>query len=430
LVVFVLELFLVLSALPVLATTAVLAMQAAAALALRDRPFPSAAVRPRTVILVPAHNEAAIIAATAAHLKSQMTPLDRLVIVADNCSDRTAELAMQAGAEVVVRNDLTRKGKGFALEAGLYYLSDDPPDVVLIVDADCRLSLGGLDALARACSGAGAPVQCLDLMQISPAGESRSRLAEFAWRIRNDLRPTGYARLGLPCQLYGTGVMLPWSVIDPSDFATDHVAEDLLIGLRCAMKGAPVRFFRSVSVMSEFPMTASGSVLQRRRWLHGHLQIAFRDAPRLLVAAVERRSFVLATLAADLLMPPLVLLAFAVNGIFALTLGFGLIAGIWIPGMLAGMAVALFAAFLIAAWFYCGRDIIGRAELAEVPRHTWRVLRAAVDLLGGKRSSWVRAERAADLLPGSTPTIDSATEAEKCSADRPGASLPRPTSLR
>jgi hypothetical protein len=171
-------------------------------------------------------------------------------------------------------------------------------------------------------------------------------------------------------------------------------------------------------------------VLQRRRWLHGHLQIAFRDAPRLLVAAVERRSFVLATLAADLLMPPLVLLAFAVNGIFALTLGFGLIAGIWIPGMLAGMAVALFAAFLIAAWFYCGRDIIGRAELAEVPRHTWRVLRAAVDLLGGKRSSWVRAERAADLLPGSTPTIDSATEAEKCSADRPGASLPRPTSLR
>jgi hypothetical protein len=179
--------------------------------------------------------------------------------------------------------------------------------------------------------------------------------------------------------------------------------------------------------MSEFPVTASGSVLQRRRWLHGHLQIAFREAPRLLITAVERRSFVLATLAGDLLVPPLVLLAFAVNGIFALTLGFGLIASVWIPGMLAGMAVALFATFLIAAWFYCGRDIIGRAELAEVPRHTWRVLRAAVDLFVGTRSSWERAERASDFLSRSTRTIDSSTEAEKCSADRPSVRQPRQT---
>lgn len=416
------EFLLVLSTLALLAATAGLATQAAAALALRDRPFPAAAVRPRTAILVPAHNEIAAIAATAAHLKSQMMPVDRLVIVADNCSDRTAELAIRAGAEVVVRNDLARKGKGFALEAGLHYLRKNPPDVVLFVDADCRLSPGCLDALARACAGAGAPVQCLYLMQVNPASEGQSRLAEFAWRIRNDLRPTGCARLGLPCQLFGTGMMFPWSVIDPSDFATGHVTEDLLIGLRCAMKGALVRFLPSVSVGSYFPATAVGSVLQQRRWVHGHLQIAFREAPRLLVAAIKHRSFALAALAADLLIPPLVLSAFAVNGMFALTLGFGLLAGVWTPAALAGMAVALYSAFLTAAWFYCGRDIIGRAELAEVPRHIRRVLRAAIDFLSGARSGWVRAERLGDFSVGASLTRrQRAAEAEKGPADRTSA---------
>jgi len=416
-----LEFFLVVSALPVLAATVVLMTQAVAALILRDRPFPSGTVRPRAAILVPAHNEASLIAATIAHLKSQMTPVDRLVVVADNCSDRTAELARQGGAEVVIRNDLTRKGKGFALEAGLYYLSRHPPDVVFIIDADCRLSSGGLDALARACVGARAPLQCLDLMQSNPAGESRSRLAEFAWRIRNDLRPTGYARLGLPCQLFGTGVMFPWSTIEPSDFATGHLAEDLLIGLRCAMKGAPVQFFRSVSVVSEFPVTAGGSALQQRRWLHGHIQIAASEAPRLLVAAIERQSFRLATLAVDLLMPPLVLLGFATNGIFALTIGFGLIASVWFPAVIAGLAVAFFVGFLTAAWFYCGRNLIGPAELIKVPRHIWKVLFAAVDLLRGSRSSWLRAERTAGFLPGSTLTIDTPCEAEEHLEDRSSA---------
>lgn len=390
------ELVLALPALALLVAALVLATQAAAALAMRDRPFTSAAVRPRAAILVPAHNEAAAIAATTAHLRSQVTPFDRLIVVADNCSDETATLAAAAGAEVVERRDLALIGKGFALEAGLRYLSDDPPEAVLFVDADCRLSPGGLEAMARACVGVGVPVQCLDLMRVDPASQGQPRLAEFAWRIRNDLRPTGYSRLGLPCQLLGTGMMIPWRVLDPSDFSTGHVAEDSLIGLRCAVKGSPPMFFRSASVVSYFPTTAAGCTEQRRRWLHGQLQIVFEEAPRLLIAALKRRSFSLLALAADHLTPPLVLLAFLIVGMCAVTVGFGVLTGGWFPSVLAGAAFALYSASLTAAWFYCGRDLIGRAELVEAPRHALRVLCAAVEFLAGKRSSWVRADRPND----------------------------------
>lgn len=215
----------------VLALTIVLATQAAAALALEDRPRASSAARPRTAILVPAHDEAGAIAATVASLKRQTVARDRIVVVADNCSDETADLAAKAGAEVVVRNDPSQNGKGFALEAGLDYLRTDPPGVVVFIDADCRLSDGGLDVLARDCAVAAAPIQCLDLMRTDPAGANQSRLAEFAWRVRNDLRPTGFARLGLPCQLFGTGMALPWAIAHPTDCATSHVAEDLAMGL-------------------------------------------------------------------------------------------------------------------------------------------------------------------------------------------------------
>ena len=132
---------------------------------------------------------------------------------------------------------------GFALAAGLRHLVGAPPEVVIFIDADCRLSPGGVEALSRACASRGTPVQCLYLMVAGTAKTAQSGLAEFAWRIKNDLRPTGYAHLGLPCQLLGTGMALPWRLIDPQTFATGHETEDLMIGLECAMNGVPPASF-------------------------------------------------------------------------------------------------------------------------------------------------------------------------------------------
>src|SRR5262249_48039154 len=155
-------------------------------------------------VLVPAHDESQSILPTLADIKAQLGSADRLIVVADNCSDDTAAIAAAAGAEVVARNEPTRIGKGYALDFGLRHLARDPRDVVIMIDADCRLADGALATLASACATTRRPVQALYLMHAGDGAQRNSAVAEFAWRIKNWVRPLGLRALALPCQLMGT----------------------------------------------------------------------------------------------------------------------------------------------------------------------------------------------------------------------------------
>ena len=105
----------------------------------------------------------------------------------------------------VNRHDPDRRGKGYALACGLRYLQKrgqspiSDPEVLVVIDADCRVSVGTIERLARAAAATGRPVQALYEMHARPAGGLR----EFAWLVKNHVRPLGYMRLGLPCQLMG-----------------------------------------------------------------------------------------------------------------------------------------------------------------------------------------------------------------------------------
>src|SRR5665213_3675133 len=68
----------------------------------------------RIAVLIPAHNESTGLQPTLDDIKPQLGSTNRLVVVADNCSDDTASVATERGAEVAIRNDLTRIGKGYA----------------------------------------------------------------------------------------------------------------------------------------------------------------------------------------------------------------------------------------------------------------------------------------------------------------------------
>src|ERR1700722_495891 len=140
-------------------------LQILAAISLRRREaLPKDAFRPRIAVLVPAHNESVGLLDTLNDIKAQLHSGDRLLVVADNCTDDTAEVAKTIGAEVTERNDPNKIGKGYALAWGVRHLSADPPATTIVIDADCRLGRDTLDSLATMSAMTKRPVQALYLM--------------------------------------------------------------------------------------------------------------------------------------------------------------------------------------------------------------------------------------------------------------------------
>ncbi|WP_407279872.1 glycosyltransferase family 2 protein [Aromatoleum evansii] len=371
----------------------VLFVQVLAALPRRRSRSVRASARPRVAVLVPAHDEALGIVATVRNIRAQLGDGDRLVVIADNCSDDTALLAREAGAEVIVRQDPQRRGKGYALDFGMRFLEAAPPQAVAIVDADCRLADGALDRLARSCGASGRPVQALYLMH-APAGAGlKLRIAEFAWAVKNRLRPLGYARLGLPCQLMGSGMVFPWATLRDAELASGHIVEDLKLGLELTAAGHAPLFCPEARVGSDFPCSDEGARTQRTRWEHGHLAMIVADAPRLLRLALTRRNLRLAALVLDLCVPPLALLTLAVVAAFALTSVLAAAAGPVLPFALATLACALLATAVLLAWAACGRDIVSFADLVRAPLYALSKIPLYLRFLVRRQVDWVRSRR-------------------------------------
>lgn len=201
----------------------------------------STVVRPNIAILMPAHNEALLIEQSIKAIKSQLKDNDRLVVIADNCSDDTASIAAINGATVIERKNLDARGKGYALDYGLNYLQSSPPEVVIIIDADCIVGTNAIDLLAKECIKTKRPVQALYLMESQPNPSLKARIATFAWHVKNKVRPMGFQALGLPCQLMGTGMAFLWLDVSKVNLASGHIVEDMKLGTDLArLNKAPV----------------------------------------------------------------------------------------------------------------------------------------------------------------------------------------------
>ena len=361
-------------------------------------PFPRAkfltAPHTRIAVLIPAHNEGVGIIPTIEDIKQQLRPGDRIVVVADNCSDDTATIAASLGAEVSTRNDPTRIGKGYALDWGVDYLAADPPAIVIVIDADCRLTAGTIDRLADTCAQTQRPVQSLYLMT-APAGSAiNHQVAEFAWRVKNWVRPLGLGAMALPCQLMGTGMAFPWHIIQSADLSSGFIVEDLKLGLELATAGHPPLFCPSAVVTSTFPSSAQGTKTQRRRWEQGHIGLILTKSPALLFSALRGGRKDLLALTLDLIVPPITLLTLLLTAMVFLAAIATLANASLYPLAVSLVSILLMVASIIAAWFKYGRDILPPRSFALIGRYglgKLNLYRAV--LLGFRNSRWIRTDR-------------------------------------
>ncbi len=351
---------------------------------------------PRVAVLVPAHDESLHMLPTLRSVQAQLGQHDRLLVVADNCSDDTAALARAAGAEVVERCDPQRRGKGYALAFGVQTLRADPPEVLLVVDADCTLSDGAVATIARACHASARPVQMLNLMSAPPGAGLKLRVLEFAMVMKNQVRPLGTQRLGGVCHLMGTGMALPWPLMAQAHLATGHVAEDMQLGVALTKAGHGPTFLPQARISSSFVDDVAVARRQKARWEHGHLETLRQELPCLAGDAIRLRSRALSTLALDLCIPPLALYCSVLVGLLALT---GVAAAAWPaarPAAALVMAGAIVFVLAIAiGWWQFGRHLLRARELLHLPLYMLWKLPVYLGYAMGARSSWVRTQRAA-----------------------------------
>ncbi|MGB5076179.1 MAG: glycosyltransferase family 2 protein [Sphingorhabdus sp.] len=356
----------------------------------KNRPF-SAASDWTGAVLVPAHNEALGIENTVRALR-KAAPRCRILVVADNCSDETASLARAAGAETISRVDNDNRGKGFALAFGRDHLALNPPDVVIVVDADCELSAGSADRLIATAVISGAPVQSRNLL-VGNAGDSPLvSISNFAMLIKNLVRARGLYRIGGGALLFGTGMAFPWKLFAGLELGTSHAVEDIQLGLSLARKGVRVVFEDSALVTSA-AASVDVSKGQRSRWEHGFLKAALDHGIPMLSSGLRHRSRHLFAIGAHMMVPPLALLialsVLALCGLMLLSNFFENAAALLV--LFTSLVIATLA--LLAAWWCEGRTVLQFKTLLMIPFYVIWKIPIYVGYFISRQTDWNRTQR-------------------------------------
>ena len=342
---------------------------------------------PRVTVLIPAYNEAGGIAATVAAIAAAAPADARILVVADNCSDDTAARARAAGANVVERSDAAQRGKGFALAFGRDALADEPPDAVIILDADCVPHSDTIARIAALAVTSRRPVQAINLVDPPIERDSMGRVSTFAFRVKNLVRQRGLQRLAGTCVLTGTGMAFPWALFRDAGLATADSVEDLALGLRFVTEGAPPLFCDDTLVTSPSPPPGAAAA-QRTRWEHGFLTTALRLAPKMVLTGVQTLNWGAFWLGLHLMVPPLALLFML--GTVALAV-FALASTA--AALLFGVAYCAALAAVFVAWLAIGREVLPPALLGKIPGYVLWKLPIYLRLARGADRRWTRTER-------------------------------------
>ncbi len=361
----------------------------------RANPVPGIRRRPRLAILIPAHNEEVQIERTLETIWPQLWDADRVIVICDNCTDTTADKARAAGAEVIERQDPDNRGKGFALDFGLRSLAENPPEIVVMIDADCVVHDRAIDELLAEADALGRPSQAVYLLSPSSSPASRDGISVLAFMVKNLVRPRGLDRLGLPCLLVGTGMAFTWESIRSAPLANGNIVEDMQLGLELAIAGHAPRFCPWSRVSGELPERAVASLQQRRRWEHGHIHTLITQVPRLGLAALRQGRIDLLGLMLELAVPPLSLLVMLLMGFGLLMVVPGFHYGYWTPFHLVVAGAVAMNSCVLLAWLRFGRKVLPARSLARIPLYVLWKIPIYLSFLFNRQRDWNRTERPA-----------------------------------
>ena len=245
--------------------------------------------------IVPAHNEENVIGNLVESLKNQTYPSDLvdIYVIADNCTDKTAEIAKKLGAIVLERTepDKRKQTKGAALQWFLAQKIEENADydAFCIFDADNIVDKNFFTAMnKKLCQGEEVVQGYRDIK--NPADSwITAGYAIFYWTMHRFYHLARY-NLGLSALLNGTGFMVKFDVIKPTGWNTKTLTEDIEFSLKTIIKGKKVGWAVDAIVYDEQPVGFKQSWSQRSRWTIGHMQCLHEYTGSLAEALKEKKT--------------------------------------------------------------------------------------------------------------------------------------------
>lgn len=251
----------------------------------------------RFLILVPAHNEEAVIGDMVRNLKNldYPTELYDFYIIADNCDDHTAEIAGALGANVIENRKSSPNaptGKPLALRKALQHISDyaEKYDLLMLFDADNLMDANILREVNSQFISEDRP----EIIQCYLGSKNKEGIvAQFyhvTYTITNRFSNLAKYRLGLNVAVGGTGFAIQTAYLERrGGWTTMSLTEDFEMQVDVTLNGGRILWNNKVRIYDEKPTNLLASLRQRIRWGQGHWFVAFRNTPRLFKMVFQKK---------------------------------------------------------------------------------------------------------------------------------------------
>ena len=241
----------------------------------------------RYAVLVAARNESAVIADLIHSIKVQNYPQELIdvFVIADNCTDNTADIARDAGATVFVRNNTSQVGKGYALDWGYQAIRESYADrgyeAFFVFDADNVLDVNYFREMNKTFDGG---AKASTSYRNSKNFDSNWISAGYGTWFLREAKFLNQARLTLntSCAVSGTGFFISADILRAAGGWKWHLlTEDIEFSAASIIDGVRIAYCPTAILYDEQPTTFRDSWNQRFRWAKGFYQVFGRYSGRL-----------------------------------------------------------------------------------------------------------------------------------------------------
>ncbi len=258
----------------------------------------------RFAVIIPAHDEELLIAKTCENLLAINYPAGKreIFIIADNCSDRTAEICRNYPVQVLNRVDRENLGKGFALKWAYERIGLDNFDAFLVVDADTAVDPSILAELNTMINSGSHAIQCYETM--SNRNESWfTQLIFISRTINNLLYHYAKYKIGLSSYLMGVGMCFRTSLLRELPWTAYTLAEDWEYTARLVERGIKIDFAVKAKVFPQESRSLQQATTQRLRWSRGRFYVVKNLGLKLFFDGLKRGNLKMVDASLPLIFP-------------------------------------------------------------------------------------------------------------------------------